>query len=255
MTTRTDITYDFNDSPRIAEIASPSVGLVVQDWVDTTRPAEESFRGMSEFKMMDAGGKEDLGAGLFVGITVAQQNTQIAFQARTTPAEQGTVSTPSGAPALGRITFEDSVATFIANGVTRGALVINFTDQSVADVVSVNSEVSLTTTVLVNGLGNTFDISDVYHVFNIIQVRTTGGNLTAVDDLGAPISPILPTAFTQVIQETSTASSLINNDSKEAIATAVWAESTALHIDTSTFGGFVTKKLLTFAQWLSLKGN
>ena len=47
MTTRTDIVTEFNSSPRVIEVASPSVEMVMQDWVDTTRKQEDSFQGMA----------------------------------------------------------------------------------------------------------------------------------------------------------------------------------------------------------------
>ncbi len=211
MTTRTDVIVDYGASPRIAEVAAPSIEMSMQDWVDTLRKDEDAFStGLGKPKLLDATGKQPLGGGVSVGITVAMQNLKISFEGRTTPAETGTVTTGSGAPVAGTIAFEDTAALFITNGVARGSLVINFTDQSVADVVSVDSEIQLTTKVLVNGIGNTFDVADIYHVFNIIQVEVSGGNLTAVDDVAAELAPILPTAFTQVVR-TASASATITN--------------------------------------------
>jgi hypothetical protein len=208
VTTRTDVKVDFETSPRIAEVASPSTELTVQDLVDTLRKQEDRFLGMAFTKLLDASGKQPLGGGVSVGITVALQDVKIAFEGRTTPAETGTVTTGSGAPVVGTIAFEDTAAFFIANGVERGSLVINFTDQSVADVVSVDSETQLTTKLLVNGIGNTYDVADVYHVFNVIQVEVAGGNMTAVDDLAAELDPILPTAFTQVLRTLSSSATI-----------------------------------------------
>lgn len=209
MTTRTDIRVDYNYSPRIIEVASPSTEIIMQDLVDTLRIDEESFhRGLPFSKLIDASGKEDLGGGVKVGITAALQDAKLSFEARTTPAQIGVVTTGSGTPVNNTITFEDTSATFIANGVERGSLVINFTDNSIADVVSVDSETQLTTKLLVNGSDNEFDVSDVYHVFNVIQCSATGGNLVAVDDVGDTFSSILPTAFTQVVTTASSSATL-----------------------------------------------
>ncbi len=209
MTTRNDVQVDYQTSPRVAEVAAPSTEMTMQDLVDTLRKDEDAFaRGLAFNKLLDASGKQPLGGVTSVGITVALQDVKIAFEGRTTPAETGTVTTGSGAPVAGTITFEDTAATFVTNGVARGSLVINFTDQSVADVISVDGETQLTTKVLVNGIGNTFDASDVYHVFNVIQVEVLGGNLTAVDDLDAELEPILPTAFTQVVRTLSSSATI-----------------------------------------------
>ncbi len=250
MTSRTDVAVDFGPSPRIALVDAPSVTFNAQDIVDTLRVAESSFDGMSSLKVLNASGKEDLGGGRFVGITSTSQDLVIAFEARKTPAETGTVTTGSGAP-VGQpplITFIDTAADFTAANVAPGSLVINFTDQSCADVVEVVSSTELRTTVLVNGIGNTYDSSDVYQVFNIIQCTAGGGNVVAVDDLGAVISPILPTAWTQVILERDTSAALVNAD-----VTTFWDALLVDHDTPGSFGEWIGKKLLTLVTFLGLK--
>lgn len=208
MTTRTDVEVTYVTSPRVAEVKAPSTEIIMQDLVDTLRKKEDTFEGMVFKKLINASGKEDLGGGVSVGITVAMQNLLLAFQGRTTPAQVGTVTSVPAAPVPSVQVFADSSATFIANGVQRGSFVVNFTDQSIADVVSVDSETQLTTKVLVEGIGNTYDVADEYKVWNIIQVNAIGGNLTAVDEFQAAISSILPTAFTQVVLTASSSATL-----------------------------------------------
>lgn len=224
MTTRTDIVVDYNTSPRVIEVRAPSTTMNMQDWVDTVRKREDSFQGMGFPKLLNASGKEDLGGGTAVGITAANQDMLLAFEARTTPAETGTVTGSPASPVAGRQIMQDTTATFVTNSVVRGSLVINFTDNSVADVVSVDSETQLTTKTLVNGIGNTYDVADVYHVFNIIQVEALGGNLTAVDSVGSSISPVLPTAFTQVVRTLSSSATQVET----GISGLTAAESAAL---------------------------
>ena len=208
MTTRTDVTTDYIDSPRIIEVAAPSTEMTMQDLVDTGRIIEHSFQGLSYYKLLNASGKNDLGGGTKVGITVALQDAKLAFEGRTDPAEVGTITSVPPSLVIGKEKFVDSSALFITNGVTRGSLVINFTDMSIADVISVDSETQLTTKTLVNGTTNTYNVGDDYQVFNIEQVRAVGGNLTAVDANGDSISPILPTAFTQVLLTASSSATL-----------------------------------------------
>ena len=208
MASRTDVDITYVDTPRVAEVASPSTEIIMQDLVDTLRDAEYSWQGLTFNKLINASGKEDLGGGVKVGITAALQNMLLAFEGRTTPAQLGTVTSNPGSPVIGRDTFVDTAATFIANGIARGSLVINFTDQSVAEVISVDSEIQLTTKVLTEGIGNTYDAADVYKVWNIVQVSATGGNLVAVDNLQATIPAILPTAFTQVVLTSSASATL-----------------------------------------------
>lgn len=130
MTTRTDVTVTWEASPRMIIVASPSVDISMQDLVDTVRKLEDTVRGMSELKLLNASGKEALGGGVTVGITVELQNAVVEFAAR-------------GGPSY-------------------------------------------------------------------IQCIASGGNLVAVDDMGAAISPVGPTAFTQiVIAQSSSATGII----------------------------------------------
>ena len=70
MATRNDVNTDYQPSPRVVEVVSPSTELSVQDLVDTLRESEESFsEGLSFDKLIDASGKENLGGGVLVGIT------------------------------------------------------------------------------------------------------------------------------------------------------------------------------------------
>jgi hypothetical protein len=266
MTTRTDITYDLRRSPRIAEVASPSIELLLQDYVDTTRPFESSFRAMSHPFLASAGGKDDLGGGKLVDITMTEENLKLAFEARTTPAETGQVTTGSVTPLLGEISFTDTNADFTTAEVARGSLVVNFTDRSIADVVAVESSDTLTTRTLVNGIDNTFAVADFYHVFNVTQMVVQGGNLVAVDDLDATSNAILPTAFSQVIVTLSSSgtiaglpdleadiAAILAQTTADAQAAAVWDALISAHTVTSSFGEFVVRRLLTVAKFFSLR--
>ncbi len=215
MATRTDVNVDFIPSPRIAEVGAPSTEFIAQDIVDTLRIREESWRGQSETKLLDASGKENLGGGVQVGITTSLQDTQIAFESRTTAAQIGIATSTSSAPVGNIIDLYDTSATFQTNGIARGSLVINFTDQSIAEVYSVESETQIRTRTPVNGTSNAFNINDAYQVFNIIQCEISGGNVVAVDENGADISPILPTAFTQIVRTSSSSATLQNQQTLE----------------------------------------
>jgi hypothetical protein len=267
MTTRTDIAYDLRRSPRIAEVASPSVELLVQDYVDTTRPFESSFEAMSHEFLISAGGKDDLGGGKLVDITLTEEDLKLSFEARTTAAETGQVTTGSVAPTpKGEITFTDTSADFTTASVERGSMVINFTDRSIADVVEVVSSDTLTTRTLVNGIDNTFAVSDFYQVFNVTQMIVQGGNVVGVDDLDATTNAILPTAFSQVVVTLSSSGTIAGLPDLEAdIATilaqttaaaqaaAVWDALISAHTVTGSFGEFVVRRLLTVAKFFSLR--
>jgi hypothetical protein len=167
---------------------------------------------------------------------------------------------------LGEITFTDTNADFDAGNVARGSLVVNFTDRSIADVVSVDSSDTLTTRTLVNGIDNTFAVADFYHVFNVTQMVVQGGNLVAVDDLDATTNAILPTAFSQVVVTLSSSgtiaglpdleadiAAILAQTTADAQAAAVWDALISAHTVTSSFGEFVVRRLLTVAKFFSLR--
>ena len=209
MATRNDITVIQQLSPRVAEVAQPSTEVVMQDYVDTLRVEEEQFQSMGFQRLIDASGKQDLGGGVLVGVTVEENNLQLAFEPNVTPVHIGTVTTPSGPPnAVGRVQFSDSTADWDALNVQPGSFVINFTDNSVVDVVRVVDTTTLETRTPANGTDNEFDAADVIHVFNIRQCSTSGGNLVAKDANDITIPAILPTAFTQVILQTSSSATI-----------------------------------------------
>ena len=209
MAERNDITVVQDVTPRYAEIAAPSTEIVMQDYVDTLRGAEDDFVNMSYPLLINASGKEDLGGGTLVAITVQEQNLQLAFESRRTPAETGTVTTASGPPSvLDRITFVDTAADFVTAGVQPGSYIVNWTDRSVSDVLRFIDANTLELKTPSLGTDNEYDLADEYTVWNVTQVRTSGGNLVAVDDNGSAIPAILPTWGTQVILTTSSSATL-----------------------------------------------
>ena len=87
-----------------------------------------------------------------VGYDFQREYQDIAFDNEIT----GTITT------TGTTTLTDSSATFITDGVAVGDDIENTTDGSIARVVSIDSEMALTTTSLKNGTDNTFTADDAY---------------------------------------------------------------------------------------------
>jgi hypothetical protein len=212
MAERSDITTDWSESPRIIEVAAPSADIILQDLHDTCRsdvkqPGEggDTLDNMDDEQIIDSAGKEDLGGGVLVGITSTLQNAQVAFESRITPTSSGTVTTTNAAGTL----LIDAAGTFVTDLVERGAVVINFADESISEVLEVLSETQLITRVLRAGTLNQYTSADAYKIWNIIQCDIEGGNLVAVDTDGTtPISPVFPTAFTQIVRTSSSSATL-----------------------------------------------
>lgn len=204
MAVRGDIYVDYAVSPRIVWVAAPSVEVTMSDLLDTLRNIEQQPQNMDDEVLVSAAGAEDLGGGVFVGLTVTLQNAQLAFEERTTSVSEGTATS---ADVSGKF-LTDTAADFVSDGVTRGATVLNVSDESACTVIQVLSPTQLRCTPLKDGTENDWDIGESYKIWNTIQCDVTGGNLVAVDTGGSPISSIFPTAFTQVVR-TSSASATI----------------------------------------------
>jgi len=85
VTIRTDISIDWESSPRILTVLSPSTELTIQDLVDTCRWMENEIGAWDDPALIVAAGKDPLGGGVFVGITATLQNALVAFEARPGP--------------------------------------------------------------------------------------------------------------------------------------------------------------------------
>lgn len=209
MATRSDIRVFYNLSPRLVIVDAPSQEVTIQDLHDTLRDIEDEPANLIYPDLISTAGKEDLGGGVFVGLTATLQNAQLAFERRTVLLESGTVTTANPLPLQGKaILLTDSAATFITNGVERGDIVHNQTDNSYSEVLSVDSETQLTVTVPSNGSDNDYQFGDSYEVYEMFQCNITGGNLVAIDDVGSELDPVFPTFGTQVVRTSSSSATL-----------------------------------------------
>lgn len=86
MTIRNDVTVNWASSPRIITVASPSETITIKDLYDTLRSLEASLSSMDDDSIVEAGGLEDLGGGVQVGLTVTLLNAKLAFESRSGPA-------------------------------------------------------------------------------------------------------------------------------------------------------------------------
>lgn len=194
-----------NVSPRLIFVEPPDTVLTAQELINGVRTWEMLPPNHSYAKIIgSASGKEPLGGSVFVGITVRMDDGKVAFVPDTASVSSGTVTTPDTTG----VTLIDSGADFISDGVEPGATLINFTDQSVATVLRVVDLNTLECLPLDDGSDNQFDSSDAYKIWNVQQTDLTGGNVTAIDDVGDDASAILPTAFTQVVRTSSSSATL-----------------------------------------------
>ena len=129
MAVQSYISVDWDTNPRIVTVADTETSVSVQDVYDTLRSLESASDGIDNDAIVSGAGKEILGPGVAVGLTITLLNAKLAFEARP----------PS--------TF--------------------------------------------------------------IQCRVVGGNLTAVDENGDPMSAIEPTAYTQVVVAQSSSATSI----------------------------------------------
>ena len=85
MAIRGDITVNWEVSPRIITVASPSVGISAQDLHDTCRYLEAQQNAIDNPYLIDTAGREFLGGTTYVGLTATLRNAVVAFEARPGP--------------------------------------------------------------------------------------------------------------------------------------------------------------------------
>jgi hypothetical protein len=109
-------------------VDAPATEITVQEIVDLCRAWEQRIDNLTYPYLVSAAGKENLGGGVYVGISCTLQNAKIAFEARAGP--------------------------------------------------------------------------------SFVQCNISGGNLVAVDDVGATLDPVQTTAYTQVVRTSSSSATL-----------------------------------------------
>lgn len=202
MTIRTDITVLQELDPRIADVGASSESVSVQDSHDTLATIQDSYPGSQYPNLVSTAGKEDLGGGVLVGLTQSLLNVQYA-PGSTSPRSSGTASATDGTG----VTLTDGAADFVADGVVRGDWVINFTDQSVSEVLTVTTT-AITTRGLRNGTANSFTSGDAYKVWEVKEFVLEGGNFVAADSANTAINPAF-TTFGRFITRTSSSSATL----------------------------------------------
>lgn len=210
MAQRDDITVRWDLLPRLITVAAPSTELIIQDFHDTLRELEQRPGNLIYPSIIETSGGEPLGGDVTVGLTSELQNAEVKFESRYTRTSDGYSDINSS---IGDTIFTDNSATFISDGVLRGATITNFDDQSYGTVVKVISETQLEHEPLQDGLTNSWTIGDYYKIHNEIQCEITGGNLVAVDGYGNAIEPASPSAFVQLVR--TSASSATSRNSQD----------------------------------------
>lgn len=210
MAERGDIYVLWPQSPRIIVVQAPSTELLLQDLVDTCRGVfEEELDNCDKPYLVEnlTGGKQDLQDGSFVGITVVLNDARVAFEARSGPVSQGTATSnsPDG------LTLVDTLANFVADGVKPGDSVVNLSDGSTGTVYRVVDPNTLILFDLGGGVENDWDIGDSYLVHPVDVCTIRGGNLTALDAIGDPLLPFVPTYGTVVSVEKATSAALVDS--------------------------------------------
>ena len=209
MTIRTDIEIDWYENPRIANITTASNEITVQDSHDTLATIEDEGEGNQFPFLVSSAGKEALGGGTEVGITQTLQNVQYA-PSRTAPRSTTTDTITTG----GANTVICAGATFIADAVKRGDYVLNWTDQSVSEVLTITSETELQVRIP-TGLAassNDYAVSDVITIWQVLEFNLSGGNFVAINDADADIDPVFP-VFGRFISKASASSATLQSQS------------------------------------------
>jgi len=230
MAIRNDITIRWDLSPRLIIIDASSNEIVMQDLIDTLRTLEALPSGIDEPFIMNASGKEDLGGGTSVGLTVELQNAQIYFEERSWQELTGTVTT---ANAQGTILI-DATADFTAGDLDIGHIVFNGNTAGMATIVNIDSSTQLKTLSLSGSpVRNDWQIGDGYIIYHNELCATSGGNLVAIDINGGSLYPILQSPN---VQSTLTSSSSATLQSQAATEYASFGDAVTVDANSSYVG-------------------
>jgi len=82
MAVQSYISVDWDVSPRIVTVADTETAVTIQDLYDTLRTLESASNGVDNDSIVSGAGKEVLGPGLAVGLTIALLDAKLAFEAR-----------------------------------------------------------------------------------------------------------------------------------------------------------------------------
>jgi len=106
-------------------VAAPDLELTIQELWDKSQEFLASHRGMSESTFIFGGGKEDLGGGDFVGITVTLVDWKVKFDDRAGPST--VVTSIRGGNLVGRV---GSISGSIQHPVSAADFTFNIINQS-----------------------------------------------------------------------------------------------------------------------------
>lgn len=195
-------------SPRIITIPAPIIEATIEDLQDTLLDLEAQEEGMVWPHLRNTSGGESLGGGVSVGLTMELQNAQLQFEGRTVATENGTCTANDSTGTI----LTASGGQFVTNGVTRGNTVFNATTGSMGTVLSVTSETELISQQITGGARTTWVNTDLYSIYSNVQCNISGGNLVAVDDVEAELSPVLQSPNTNVVRTSSSSATLQNQE-------------------------------------------
>jgi len=210
MSVRDDITIRWDLSPRLIIIDSSSLEINMQDLIDTLRTLEAQPEAIDNDYILNASGKEDLGGGVTVGLTVELQDAYIYFEQRTWVDASGTATVINSTGEY----LTDSTADFITDGIDIGNIAFNTTTASMATIISIDNSTTLYTLPLTGGIRQDWQIGDGYSIYPNELCSTEGGNLVAIDASGNALYPILQAPN---VQSTLTSSSSATSQNLEAI--------------------------------------
>lgn len=191
-------------SPRVITSDLTITDVSIQDIVDSCRVLETTVLTTDNISLISAAGKEDLGGGVTVGITATFQNTQWRFAARTIPLDSGNCGTTD----TSGTTLYEAGSTFVSDGlINLGDTIFNNTTGEMETIIFITEE-TLTSFALSGFGGSGWTSGDSWIVYKNVQCAITGGNLVAINALGASIDPVLQSPNVQVVMTSSSSATL-----------------------------------------------
>lgn len=180
MSVRTDITFDWEVSPRKVTVDAPSVEFTMQDVLDTLRHNESLSQNMDNQQIVNGNGKVILdAAGNATGLTVQLINATVGFEARDGTEQGGTNDWTECSLSGGNLSGLETDGTTVTTQVTHNNSFVNINKTS-----SVSATISESKTNEVLAYDNIlhFDAGNVNGTGRLYPVGTSANPVNNVAD-------------------------------------------------------------------------
>ena len=164
--------FTFDRVARLITVDSPATGTTIQEIYDTVRDYEDEPGSLDIAHIVDGAGKQELGGGELVGITLTLRNWTLRFEPR--PGPDWVQCTVRG----GNMTFYDTDLDLFGDPITQAAFVSVLIEKSTSP--TLLSSIDITEIALLHGL-------DMNNPLEVNKTTRTAGGIVQTIEKDTPV--------------------------------------------------------------------